>query len=94
MSIKEGEMDTIHARQTIEKDGEVTVSGLPYRKGERVELTLLIQPASTSQTQQTGLTARELLHSELIGLWSKRTDIRDSTTFARQLREQAQRSFE
>ena len=84
-------MDEIHVRQTIEKDGELTVSGLPYRKGQHVEVTLMIQPVSTPRMR---LTASELLDSELIGLWSERTDIPDSVTFARQLRAQAQRSFE
>lgn len=36
-------------------------------------------------------TARDLLQSELVGLWADRTDIGDSLTFARQLREQAER---
>jgi hypothetical protein len=38
-----------------------------------------------------GLTARELAESELVGMWADRADIEDSSTFARQLREQAQR---
>jgi len=37
------------------------------------------------------LTARQLLNSELIGLWKDRTDITDSASYARQLREQAQK---
>ncbi|MBI3914772.1 MAG: hypothetical protein HY327_11395 [Chloroflexi bacterium] len=37
------------------------------------------------------MTARELLNSDLIGMWKDRTDIGDSAVFARQLREQAQR---
>ena len=36
------------------------------------------------------LTARDLLNSDLIGMWQNRADIRDSAAFARQLREQAQ----
>ena len=38
-----------------------------------------------------GLTARELAESELVGMWADRDDIEDSSAFARQLREQAQR---
>jgi len=37
------------------------------------------------------LTARKLLNSGLIGIWKDRTDITDSSKFARKLREQAQK---
>jgi uncharacterized membrane-anchored protein len=37
------------------------------------------------------LTARQLLNSNLIGLWENRIDITDSLDYARQLREKAQR---
>ncbi len=37
------------------------------------------------------LTARQLLNSDLIGMWEDRTDIGDSSVYARQLREQAQK---
>jgi predicted DNA-binding antitoxin AbrB/MazE fold protein len=36
------------------------------------------------------LTARRLLESELVGMWKDRADIKDSTAYARRLREQAQ----
>jgi hypothetical protein len=36
------------------------------------------------------MTARQLLDSELIGLWEERTDIPDSLSYARRLREQVQ----
>jgi hypothetical protein len=34
-------------------------------------------------------TARQLLNSGLIGVWENRTDIKDSLTYARQLRDQS-----
>ena len=37
------------------------------------------------------LTVRQLRESGLIGLWKDRYDIRDSTVYARSLREQAQK---
>lgn len=40
------------------------------------------------------LTASQLAHSELVGLWKGRDDIVDSADYARQLREQAQRRGE
>ncbi len=36
------------------------------------------------------MTGKDLLKSDLIGMWSKRTDINDSVTYARKLRAQAQ----
>jgi hypothetical protein len=43
-----------------------------------------------TQTRLRELTARELLQSELVGLWADREDIHDSQSFARQLRQQAE----
>ena len=39
---------------------------------------------------QSVMTARDLLDSNLIGLWENRTDISDSLSYARSLREQVQ----
>ena len=36
------------------------------------------------------MTARDLLQSELVGIWADRADIGDSLSFARQLRQQAE----
>jgi len=36
------------------------------------------------------MTAKDLLESDLIGMWADRIDITDSLTFARQLRHQAE----
>ena len=41
-------------------------------------------------SKKKSLTARELLNSDLIGMWEHRTDITDSSTYARQLRAQAE----
>ena len=43
-----------------------------------------------AQTGPKELTARDLLQSELVGLWADRKDIGDSLSFARQLRQQAE----
>ena len=82
-------MEAIRLHKTIEKDGEIMVTGLPYRKGQRIEMILL--PESSVRPTKPYLTASQLLHSELIGLWKDREDIEDSADYARQLREQAQR---
>ncbi|MEK7784898.1 MAG: hypothetical protein AAB658_05650 [Chloroflexota bacterium] len=82
-------MEAIRLNTVIKKDGEINMTGLPYKKGQKVEMILLVQPGF--QTGRRPLTARQLRHSGLIGLWKDRTDIKDSAAYARQLREQAQR---
>jgi hypothetical protein len=79
-------METMRLNTVIKKDGEITMTGLPYKKGQRVEMILL-----APSRPKRALSARELRHSALIGLWKNRTDIQDNVTFARQLRNHAQR---
>jgi hypothetical protein len=85
-------MAAVHIEKIIEKDGEISLTGLPFKKGERVELTLSSEPAET--TARRFITARELLNSEIIGMWKDREDIGDSSEFARKLREKAQRRWQ
>jgi hypothetical protein len=82
-------VEAIRLHKIIEKDGEILVTGLPYKKGQYIEMILL--PESSTKSTKRHLTASSLLHSELIGLWSDRKDIEDSAGYARQLRERAQR---
>ncbi|MCZ6677553.1 MAG: hypothetical protein O7E52_09905 [Candidatus Poribacteria bacterium] len=77
-------MEAIRLHKVVEKDGEIVATGLPCKKGQRVELIMLIEPSTTPQ--QPYLTAHQLLNSELIGLWKDREDIADSGIYARQLR--------
>ena len=44
----------------------------------------------TAQARTRPLIASDLLQSELVGLWADRSDIDDSVSFARQLRQQAE----
>ena len=81
-------MEAIRVQQTIQKKGELTLRNLPVEKGQQVEVLLLFTPAEKST--QPRLTARQLRHSGLIGLWKEREEITDSSAYARQLREQAQ----
>ena len=81
-------MQAIRVQQTVEKSGELTLTNLPVIKGQQVEVLLLF--TSAESLQRPRLTARQLLNSGLIGLWKDRTDIADSSIYARQLREQAQ----
>ena len=82
-------MEAIRIRTVVKKDGEILVTKLPYKRGQRVEMILLAE--SSVGTEHSGLKASRLLRSEIIGLWKDREDIEDSVVYARQLREQAQR---
>lgn len=82
-------MEAIRLHKVVKKDGEIFVTGLPCKKGQHVQITLLTEPSV--MPMRAHLTARRLLHSGLIGLWKDRKDIQGSATYARQLREQAQR---
>lgn len=78
-------MQAIRLQQTIEKDSEIHLSDLPVFQGQEVEVIVLI--SSLPEPKKT-FTASQLLNSGLIGVWENRTDIKDSVTYARQLREQ------
>ncbi len=78
-------MEAMRVYHQLNEDGEVHLKGLPYKKGEEVELILIPAPK-----KKAILTARKLLESDIIGLWSNH-EIEDSAVYARQLREQAQR---
>jgi hypothetical protein len=55
--------------------------------GREVQVTVESAPPAGIQRR---MTAADLLHSGLIGMWADRADISDSREFARRLREQAQ----
>lgn len=80
-------MVAIRIRKVLRKKGEIVLNGLPFKKGQQIELILL---ADTSKTVKKQLTVDELLNSGIVGLWKNRMDIKDSTSFSRNLREQAQ----
>lgn len=82
-------MEAMRVQQVVAEDGEVVIKGLPYKKGQAVEIILLLKP--TRIAPRPRLTVRRLRQSGLIGLWKDRNDIRDSSAYARQLREQAQK---
>jgi len=82
-------VEAVRIHKTIENDGEVHLTGLPCHKGEDVEMILLIGHSEVAQKRQ--LTARALKQSGLVGLWANRRDITGSSTFARRLRQTAQK---
>ena len=79
-------MQAIQLQQTVEKDGEIHLRDLPVFQGQEVEVIVLISPLP--EPKKT-FTARQLLNSGLVGVWENRTDIKDSLTYARQLRDQS-----
>ncbi len=81
-------MDAIRIEKVIEKDGEILMKGLPFKKGQHVEMIFLPVPSDTPG--QPHISSDRLSSSRLIGLWKDREDIGDSAVYARQLREQAQ----
>lgn len=80
-------MDAVTKHTVITEDGKVTVGGLPYRRGDRVQV-IVVKQGGLGRGRET--TARDLLESGLVGIWADREDITDSSEFARQLREKAQ----
>lgn len=81
-------MNAVRLEKVLENDGELILTGLPYRKGQKVELIVLSEVRE--QEQKPPLTAEKLLNSGIVGIWKDRKDIADSSVYARQLREQAQ----
>jgi len=78
-------MEAIRLHKLIEKDGQITLKDLPFKKGQSIEMIVLLDSNDKSGTQP--LTANKLRTSGLIGLWKDREDITDSAEYARQLRE-------
>jgi hypothetical protein len=81
-------MEAVQVKQVITKDGEVLLTGLPFKKGQAVDIIVFAQPAPSQPHER--LTVGRLRQSGLIGLWQDRNDIGDSSAYARRLREQGQ----
>ena len=73
-------MDALRIYTTIEQDGELRLSNLPLKRGQRVEL--VVRPES-EPIERPLLTAEQLLASSLVGLWADRDDL-DETVYATQ----------
>jgi hypothetical protein len=82
-------MDAIRISKTVKKDGEIKVTGLPFKQGEKVELILLGESGARTVTARP-LTSKELLRSGLVGIWRDRPDVVESGSYARSLRDEAQ----
>ncbi|MEM4725141.1 MAG: hypothetical protein QXP01_09035 [Candidatus Hadarchaeum sp.] len=87
-------MEVTRRDQVIKKDGEILLTGLPYKRGDRVEVVIKARKAVARTVPRPCLTVRQLRQSGLIGLWKDRNDIEDSSTYARYLRERAEQRGE
>jgi len=83
-------MQAVRIEQMVSEDGRLTISGLPYKRGERVEI-IVLPHVEKSESPQPALTVGKLRASGLVGLWEGRNDIEDSAVYARRLRQEAQR---
>lgn len=81
-------MEATRSKYAILEDGELHLTGLPYKRGEVVDVIVL---PCAHVGGGTRLTVRELKRSGIIGIWKERVDIEDSAEYARRLREQAQK---
>ena len=59
-------MEAIRIHKVAEKGGKISVKGVPCKKGQYVEIILLIEPSAMPRRPR--LTTRRLLRSGLIGL--------------------------
>lgn len=81
-------MEVVRREEVIVKDGQIRLTGLPYKRGDWVEVIVL--PRVREVETRPRLTVGQLRRSGVIGLWRDRPDIEDSSAYARQLRKQAQ----
>jgi hypothetical protein len=77
-------MQAIRIHQIVERDGEISLKGLPYKKGQRIEMIVMAESLKKSSPQARK--AKDLLNSGLVGIWQDR-NIEDSAAFARELRQ-------
>ena len=81
-------MEALQVKQVMARDGEILITGLPYKRGQAVEVIIFLH--SPTPQPRARLTVGQLRRSGLIGLWQDRADIDDGSVYARRLREQAQ----
>jgi len=80
-------MEAVRIKEKIKKDGEILLTGLPFKKGQLIEMIVMSEPARRKTKPST---ARQLLASGIVGMWKDRV-IDGSSSYARTLREKAQR---
>lgn len=81
-------MGATRSEYVIAEDGELHLTGLPYKRGEVVDVIVLPHARFTGEKR---LTVRQLKRSGIIGIWKDRTDIENGVEYARRLRKQAEK---
>lgn len=81
-------MEAIKLNTIIKKDGEISIKGVPFKKGQDIEMIILID--SNNNGNKKFSTVNTLLKSDIIGIWQNRNDITDSSDFASKLRDKSQ----
>ena len=76
-------MAALRIRRVLDRDGKITLTGLPGRKGDEAEIIVIFERGKH-------MTLGELLESDAVGLWKDREDIGDSVEFAAKLRKRAE----
>ncbi|MBN1664621.1 MAG: hypothetical protein JW943_13560 [Deltaproteobacteria bacterium] len=79
-------MEAIRIKEKMKRDGEIQLTGLPFKKGQLIEMIVMSETAGKRTKPST---ARQLLESGIVGMWKDRK-IRDSAAYAHTLREKAQ----
>ena len=84
-------MNRIVVKSRVGSDGVLHLH-LPVGQAEAdKEVQVTVEPVAAAPTGKLPtMSAADLLHSGLIGMWADRTDMGESREFARRLREQAQ----
>jgi len=83
-------MQAIKIQDIIKCDGEIHLAGLPVKKGQRVEMIVLVGQKAEHLPKEK---ACGLLGSGLVGLWEDHA-IADTMTYARELRQLPQEPWD
>jgi len=81
-------MNAIRVQKVLSDDGKIQLSNLPFKRGQTIEVILFLY--SDQKQHSSSISVKEFKKSRLIGMWKDRNEIQDSSSYARQLRKQAQ----
>lgn len=81
-------MTAIRRHAVVEQDGEVTLRGLPYKKGDALDVVL----NRGRRSSRRPLRALDLAESSVAGMWQDYEPCADAPDLARELRERASRT--
>lgn len=80
-------MEGIRTR-AVAQEGRLVIEDAAFHDGETFEVFVL-----PSLEPKRRMTARDLLQSDLVGIWADRNDIGDSVEYARDLRRKVESSL-